>query len=485
MVDMFSTGSGRPQSEECGYSKARCMSLTTPSMTAELTLLFLTLLSTHLCCICRVHEYPIVMVIKTLSQAVLRTALASYDQPPRPPRSLRPGPLPLARLTVARPLAKPTPRPRDAFERNMGAFLPQRSSQLHLNDRRIPPERFSPQHVRHNEYPDVAAADVHTIQVRHPPVALRDVDVLELYVHVVFRLDEFAAERLTGVDLDGDLVALAQRVLISDCCDTIQRDARHVQRIAVFRCHRAGSLDLQSPRSEVLSECQSWRAVSDVSLRLDSNIFTFTTFMRTAYFQYKMNISGTLNVLRLFVNPVLCLPQHTVSTFDQLPVPLSNAFIHRAANREKTPDIRAVVLDKDNCFSVPKQNSIYPAYKAKFAELREAYPGSSLLIVSNSSGTSSDKGYIDAELLEASTGVKVLRHDVKKPGCHAEIMEYFRKEGVADRANQVAVVGDRLFTDVLMANVMGSYGVWIKDGVVPDHGLVSGLVGRVFCTHDC
>jgi phosphatidylglycerophosphatase GEP4 len=39
--------------------------------------------------------------------------------------------------------------------------------------------------------------------------------------------------------------------------------------------------------------------------------------------------------------------------------------------------------------------------------------------------------------------------------------------------SQVAIVGDRLFTDVMMANMMGSYGFWIKDGVVEEKGLVS------------
>lgn len=40
-------------------------------------------------------------------------------------------------------------------------------------------------------------------------------------------------------------------------------------------------------------------------------------------------------------------------------------------------------------------------------------------------------------------------------------------------ASQIAVVGDRLFTDVMMANMMGSYGFWIKEGVVEEKGLVS------------
>lgn len=196
-----------------------------------------------------------------------------------------------------------------------------------------------------------------------------------------------------------------------------------------------------------------------------------------------MNISGTVNVLRLLVNPSLCLPHHTISTFDHLPVPLSTAFTAR--NGEKKPDIRAVVLDKDNCFAIPKRNEIYGPYVSKFDELRKAYPGSRLLIVSNSSGTSSDQDHAEAQILERNTGVKVLRHSTKKPGCHAEIMDFFRNapETGVTRESQIAVVGDRLFTDVLMANMMGSYGVWIKDGAVEDHGIVCFRVSPCFTFH--
>lgn len=185
-----------------------------------------------------------------------------------------------------------------------------------------------------------------------------------------------------------------------------------------------------------------------------------------------MNISGTVNVLRLLVAPSLCLPHHTVATFDQIPVPLSSAFAR--SQSEKRPDIRAVVLDKDNCFAVPHENEIHPAYKNRFEELRREFPGSRLLIVSNSSGTNSDKNYVGADLLERNTGVTVLRHSVKKPGCHEEIMNHFRNspETGVTCESQVAVVGDRLFTDMLMANMMGSYGLWIKRGPVEDHGLV-------------
>ncbi|OCK93190.1 HAD-superfamily phosphatase [Cenococcum geophilum 1.58] len=192
-----------------------------------------------------------------------------------------------------------------------------------------------------------------------------------------------------------------------------------------------------------------------------------------------MNISGTLNVFRLIRDPTLCLPHHTVSTFNHLPVPLSKAFATR--DGEKGVDIRAVVLDKDNCFAVPHKNEVYMPYNDKFQELRKAYPGSRLLIVSNTAGTLSDGGFAEAEVLERNTGVKVLRHDTKKPGCRKEVLDYFRNapDSNVTSSSQIAVVGDRLFTDVMMANLMGSYGVWVKDGVVEEKNLFARMEHRL------
>jgi phosphatidylglycerophosphatase GEP4 len=73
-----------------------------------------------------------------------------------------------------------------------------------------------------------------------------------------------------------------------------------------------------------------------------------------------MNVSGTLSFFRLFRDPSLCLPHHTVSTFNHLPIPLSRAFTK--ADSQKKVDIRAVVIDKDNCFAVPKENEVYKPY---------------------------------------------------------------------------------------------------------------------------
>lgn len=39
--------------------------------------------------------------------------------------------------------------------------------------------------------------------------------------------------------------------------------------------------------------------------------------------------------------------------------------------------------------------------------------------------------------------------------------------------SQIAIVGDRLFTDVMMANLMGAHGFWVKDGTIGPHSFVS------------
>ncbi|TKX24926.1 hypothetical protein C1H76_2879 [Elsinoe australis] len=154
-----------------------------------------------------------------------------------------------------------------------------------------------------------------------------------------------------------------------------------------------------------------------------------------------LNLSGTLNVFKLLLNPSLCLPQATVSTFNDLPVPLSKAF-------------------KDS-------------EKDRFQQLRQEYPGKRLLIVSNSAGTLADPTGKDAELLEHNTGLTVLRHRTKKPGCGAEIQKYFQTQVdlKITSPSQIAVVGDRLFTDAMLANMMGARAIWIRDGVVEDRNI--------------
>ena len=76
-----------------------------------------------------------------------------------------------------------------------------------------------------------------------------------------------------------------------------------------------------------------------------------------------MNISGTLNAFKLLYKPALILPHATVSTFNDLPIPISQALPSMKDGAK--PDIRAVVLDKDNCFAEPDKNAIYEPYEVR------------------------------------------------------------------------------------------------------------------------
>lgn len=168
------------------------------------------------------------------------------------------------------------------------------------------------------------------------------------------------------------------------------------------------------------------------------------------------NASATLNASRLLYNPTLCLPHLTIKSFDQLLLPL--------AIPGHLVDIKGVVLDKDNCFAKDHDDKVWPAYEEVWARLQAAYPKEHLLIVSNSAGTNDDIDHVQAKKLEADTGVTVLRHPTKKPGCHDEIMAYFAQQGIT-KPSEIAVIGDRLFTDMLMANMMGAWGIWVCEGV--------------------
>jgi phosphatidylglycerophosphatase GEP4 len=79
------------------------------------------------------------------------------------------------------------------------------------------------------------------------------------------------------------------------------------------------------------------------------------------------NVSATVNIFRLLARPTLCLPHAIISTFNELPVPLSKAF-----ERYKNVDIRAVVLDKDNCFAYPHSNTVHKQYEVISYSLRSS-----------------------------------------------------------------------------------------------------------------
>ncbi|KAJ5836012.1 hypothetical protein N7447_002038 [Penicillium robsamsonii] len=190
-------------------------------------------------------------------------------------------------------------------------------------------------------------------------------------------------------------------------------------------------------------------------------------------------------VQTLLKQPTQFLPHLTIPTFTYLPENLGPHLISAKKGLQTpsekpphTPTIRALVLDKDNTLCAAKTTSFPPQILAKLCSLRTS-PTSpfnqttnphSILIVSNRAGSHAS---FDGEVSELETQLAHLRIPVfrlpagaeKKPFCGDEVVQWFRERGVVESAHEIAVVGDRLGTDVLMAGMMGSWSVWCKEGV--------------------
>ncbi|CAK9781312.1 hypothetical protein CC85DRAFT_312576 [Cutaneotrichosporon oleaginosum] len=84
----------------------------------------------------------------------------------------------------------------------------------------------------------------------------------------------------------------------------------------------------------------------------------------------------------------------------------------------------AVVIDKDNCVTLPHSDACFPAYTSAWANLKATFPGR-VLMVSNSAGSAKDRGGIGAEALSMNLHVPVLAHRQPKPACAADVIAYF------------------------------------------------------------
>ncbi|KAG5645407.1 hypothetical protein DXG03_006231 [Asterophora parasitica] len=158
-----------------------------------------------------------------------------------------------------------------------------------------------------------------------------------------------------------------------------------------------------------------------------------------------INIPGILVPFQLILNPRVVLPSIVVKDIRHLDfVALRKA------------GYRGAVFDKDNCITLPHKDTLVPAIQHAWDECRNAFGEGNVIIVSNSAGTSLDPGGIQCESVTYNTGVPVLRHKSFKPAysCITNIRGYFSSLRYPIRDDELIVVGDRIFTDVVMANRM-------------------------------
>ncbi|EMR10346.1 HAD phosphatase, family IIIA [Pneumocystis murina B123] len=176
-----------------------------------------------------------------------------------------------------------------------------------------------------------------------------------------------------------------------------------------------------------------------------------------------MNIKAIIPSISSLFSPSSLVPHIIINNFSQIPTNISevlkNKFRHFS---DLDINIQAIILDKDNCITVPGELELYPSYNEKWQQLKQNY--NQIFILSNSSGTFTKKYQDEALILEQKLDVSVLRHKKKKPQCFPDIIS-FLTQNLAISPSQTIVIGDRLFTDILMGNKIGAWTIWIQNGI--------------------
>ncbi|KAI9506910.1 hypothetical protein GGI25_000060 [Coemansia spiralis] len=164
------------------------------------------------------------------------------------------------------------------------------------------------------------------------------------------------------------------------------------------------------------------------------------------------NAAGVRSVIEVVTRPRLLLPHMVVPDIRSLPLEV----LQRRG-------IRFLVFDKDNCLTAPYSTHLHPPFATAWLRCKTLFPGR-ILVVSNSAGTKDDHAHSEAAAIERALGVPVLRHAVKKPGCAAEILEKLGQMACqAAGPGHIAVVGDRLATDIVLANKAHMLAIWTTE----------------------
>ncbi|KAJ3258272.1 hypothetical protein HK103_003753 [Boothiomyces macroporosus] len=156
-----------------------------------------------------------------------------------------------------------------------------------------------------------------------------------------------------------------------------------------------------------------------------------------------LNIDGILGFCKTLLSPSLFVPRLQTNNLTTLNF-----------QKLKALGIRAIVFDKDNTVTRPYENHVYPPFQKAWDECRSQFK---VLIVSNSVGSKDDqeKTYLQ---VERETGAKVLLHTNKKPSGAEVLPKYFDC-----KPSEIAVVGDRLFTDIVYGNRIGAYTILVTE----------------------
>jgi phosphatidylglycerophosphatase GEP4 len=114
-------------------------------------------------------------------------------------------------------------------------------------------------------------------------------------------------------------------------------------------------------------------------------------------------------------------------------------------------------------------DQLHPSVVSTVDDVKKLFPGA-VAILSNSVGSCDDPDYRAAAETEKHMNIPVIRHKLKKPACLAEVLAHFESRlGRSVQPSEIAMIGDRVLTDVMFGNV---------------YGMLSVLVGPLSLRHD-
>lgn len=111
--------------------------------------------------------------------------------------------------------------------------------------------------------------------------------------------------------------------------------------------------------------------------------------------------------------------------------------------------IGCLIFDKDNCLTLPGEAKVFQPLEEDWKLARSTFRTA---ILSNTSTNS-------AEELEESLGSPVIKHWARKPFCFLAVRRFLSARG--EDSSKVAIVGDRVLTDVLFGRLNGFYTILV------------------------
>ncbi|KAG2176960.1 hypothetical protein INT43_007614 [Umbelopsis isabellina] len=188
-----------------------------------------------------------------------------------------------------------------------------------------------------------------------------------------------------------------------------------------------------------------------------------------------LNLSGIVNVFRAIRNARLIMP-HMVVDVESLDIIWLSDIRQIDFVKLKEQGVRVMAFDKDNCLTAPYVNHVPESFESSWKLCKDTFGHDRVIIVSNSAGTADDANHqqisclkclaIISSNVEKSLGVNVLRHTLKKPAGGQALLQRF--ENIA-KPHQIAMVGDRLLTDVLFGNLNGTITILTRR-IISDKG---------------